>query len=166
MTQARERRGAPLTGLLALGLLAVTSGSTASAGAMLDASTILQQSPTAIRAFLGQPVRTRAVAPGDFQLPDGGTSRAYDGRGVRIDIDFEAERSTTAVIAFPDAALAPRSYEAALEAVNLPPGPRPDLVRHDSREWHNLEGYFVRVIAAYPALDRIDAIILSVHPLP
>ncbi len=27
-------------------------------------------------------------------------------------------------------------------------------------------GLFVRVIAAYPTLDRIDTIILSVHPLP
>ena len=42
----------------------------------------------------------------------------------------------------------------------------PDLIRRDRREWHNLDGYFVRVIAAYPTLDRIDAIVLSVHPLP
>jgi hypothetical protein len=163
---ARTRLDAPVAGLLALGLLSLTSASPAAAGAMLDASVILQQSPAAVRTFLGQPVRTQAVGPGDFQLPEGGTARAYDGRGVRVDIDFEAERSTTAVIAFPDPALAPRTYEAALEAVNLPPGPQADLVRRDSREWHNLGGYFVRVIAAYPALDRIDAIILSVHPLP
>ncbi|HSB42014.1 MAG TPA: hypothetical protein VLK28_09300 [Methylomirabilota bacterium] len=155
-----------MAGLLVLGWLTLTPGSPAVAGGMLDPSTILQQSPAAVRAVLGQPVRTSAVAPGDFQLPAGGTSRTYDGRGVRIDIDFEAEQSTTAVIAFPDAALAPRTYEAALEAVNLPARPRADLVRRDSRGWHNLDGYFVRVIAAYPALDRIDAIILSVHPLP
>jgi hypothetical protein len=36
----------------------------------------------------------------------------------------------------------------------------------DSREWANLHGYFVRVIAAYPELDRIDSIILSVAPFP
>ena len=86
--------------------------------------------------------------------------------GLRIDVDFERERSTTVMIEFPDRAIAPRTYEAALEAVNLPSGPPPDLVTRDSREWHNLQGYFVRVIAAYPALDRIETIILSVHPLP
>jgi hypothetical protein len=104
-------------------------------------------------------------APGDFHLPDGGTSRVYAGHGTRIDIDFEQERSTTVVIAFPDAAVVPRTYEAALEAVNLRSGPRPDMVRRDRREWHNLDGYFVRVIDAYPTLDHIDAIVLSVHPL-
>lgn len=70
------------------------------------------------------------------------------------------------MIEFPDRAIAPKTYEAALEAVNLPSGPQPDLVTRDSREWLNLRGYFVRVIAACPARDRIETIILSVHPLP
>jgi hypothetical protein len=83
-----------------------------------------------------------------------------------VDIDFERERSTTVMIGFPDRAIAPKTYEGALEAVNLPSSPRPDLVTRDSREWHNLRGYFVRVIAAYPRLDSIETIILSVHPFP
>ena len=62
--------------------------------------------------------------------------------------------------------VAPRTYEATLEAVNLRPGPRPDVVSRDSQEWHGLGGYyFVRVIAAYPALDHIDTIIVSIYPL-
>jgi hypothetical protein len=50
--------------------------------------------------------------------------------------------------------------------VNLPTGLGPDLVRRDGRDWRDLRGYYVRVIAAYPALDRIETIIVSVHPLP
>lgn len=83
-----------------------------------------------------------------------------------VDIDFERERSTTAIIGASDRATAPKTYEGAVEAVNLPSSPRPDLLMRGSREWHNLQGYFVRVIAAYPALDRIEALILSVHPFP
>ncbi|HSE04710.1 MAG TPA: hypothetical protein VLK35_11210 [Methylomirabilota bacterium] len=152
--------------LLMLGLLAGTADQTGAASPIINAPTVLQQSPAAIQASLGRPIRTKTVAPGDVHLPEGGTSRAYTAHGTRIDIDFEQERSTTVVIVFPDASLAPRTYEAALEAVNLRSGPRPDMVRRDRREWHNLDGYFVRVIAAYPALDHIDAIVLSTHPLP
>lgn len=155
-----------LAELLFLVLLAGMPTGAGAAPAIIDGPTVLQRSPAAIQATLGQPIRTKTVPPGDFRLPDGGASHVYAGHGTRIDIDFEKDRSTTVVIAFPDAAIAPRTYEAALEAVNLPAGPRPDLVRRDSREWHNLAGYFVKVIAAYPTLDHIDAIILSVHPLP
>ena len=155
-----------LAELLLIGLLAGMPEGAGAEPVIIDGPTVLQRSPAAIQATLGRPIRTKAVPPGDFRLPEGGTSRVYGGHGTRIDIDFEKERSTTVVIAFPDAAMAPRTYEAALEAVNLPSGPRPDLVRRDSREWHNLDGYFVKVIAAYPTLDHIDAIILSVHPLP
>ena len=159
--------------LVVLALLVLDPGTTpgtasaeAPRAAMVDGAAVLQQSPVEIEASLGQPVRSRAVPPGDFRLPAGGTWRVYRGRGLRIDVDFERERSTTVMIEFPDRAIAPRTYEAALEAVNLPSSPPPDLVTRDSREWHNLQGYFVRVIAAYPALDRIETIILSVHPLP
>ena len=154
-----------LVELLLLGLVATTPEQVGAAP-IIDGPTVLQRSPAAIQASLGRPIRTRAVAPGDFHLPEGGTSRVYDGPGARIDIDFEKERSTTVTIAFPDIDAAPRTYEAALRAVNLPSGPRPDVIGRDHREWHNLDGYFVRVIAAYPTLDHIDAVILSVHPLP
>jgi len=154
-----------LAKLSLLGLLVATPAQ-AETTPIIDGPTVLQRSPAAIQATLGRPIRTKAVPAGDVHLPEGGTSRVYDGHGMRIDIDFEKDRSTTVVIAFPDRTTAPRTYEAALAAVNLPSGPRPDLVRRDRREWHNLEGYFVRVIAAYPTLDRIDAIVLSVHPLP
>ena len=154
-----------LAKLSLLGLLVATPAQ-AETTPIIDGPTVLQRSPAAIQATLGRPIRTKAVPAGDVHLPEGGTSRVYDGHGMRIDIDFEKDRSTTVVIAFPDRTTAPRTYEAALAAVNLPSGPRPDLVRRDHREWHNLEGYFVRVIAAYPTLDRIDAIVLSVHPLP
>ena len=155
-----------LAEVLFLGLLAVVPGRAGATSPIIDGSTVLERSPAAVQASLGRPIRTKAVPPGDFRLPEGGTLRVYAGHGTRIDVDFEKERSTTVVVAFPDAATAPKTYEAALEAVNLPSGPRPDLVRRDSREWHNLDGYFVKVIAAYPTLDHIDAIILSVHPLP
>jgi hypothetical protein len=151
--------------LLLLGVLAGTP-ERAAAAPIIDGPTVLQRSPAAIQATLGRPIRTTAVPSGDVHLPEGGTSRVYAGHGMRIDIDFEKERSTTVVIVFPDITTAPKTYEAALQAVNLPTGPAPDLVRRDHREWHNLEGYFVRVIAAYPTLDHIDAIVLSVHPLP
>lgn len=155
-----------LAQVLLVGVLAVVPDGAGATPPIIDGPTVLERSPAAIQASLGRPIRTKAVPPGDFRLPEGGTLRVYAGHGTWIDIDFEKERSTTVVIAFPDAAMAPRTYEAALEAVNLPSGPRPDLVRRDRREWHNLDGYFVRVIAAYPALDHIDAIILSIHPLP
>ncbi len=155
--------------LVVLALLVIGSGiasAEAPRAAIVDGAAVLQQSPVEIEASLGQPVRSRAVPPGDFRLPAGGTWRVYRGRGLQIDVDFERERSTTVMIEFPDRAIAPRTYEEALEAVNLPSNPPPDRVTRDSREWHNLEGYFVRLIAAYPTLDRIDTIILSVHPLP
>lgn len=159
--------------LAVLALLVIDPGTAAGVasaeapqGAIVDGAAVLRQSPVEIEASLGQPVRSRPVPPGDFRLPAGGTSRVYRGRGMRIDVDFERERSTTVMIEFPDRAIAPRTYEAALEAVNLPSSPPPDLVTRDSREWHNLRGYFVRVISAYPTLDRIETIILSVHPLP
>lgn len=155
-----------LAGLLFLGLLTAMPEGAGATPPIIDGPTVLERSPAAIQATLGRPIRTKAVPPGDFHLPEGGTSRVYAGRGTRIDIDFERERSTTVIVAFPDAATAPKTYEAALEAVNLPSGPRPDLIGRDRREWHNLDGYFVQVIAAYPTLDHIDAIILSVHPLP
>jgi hypothetical protein len=153
--------------LLFIGLMAAQPGQAGATPPIIDGPTVLERSPAAIQASLGRPVRTKIVPRGDFHLPEGGTSRVYTGRGTQIDVDFERERSTTVVVAFPDAAVAPRTYEAALEAVNLRPGPPPDVVSRDSREWHGLEGYyFVRVIAAYPALDHINAIILSIHPLP
>jgi len=155
-----------LAELLFLGLLAATPEQAGATPPIIDAPTVLQRSPATIQATLGRPIRTKTVPAGDFHLPEGGTSRLYAGHGTRIDIDFEKERSTTVVIVFPDAAVAPRTYEAALEAVNLRSGPRPDVIRRDRREWHNLDGYFVRVIAAYPTLDHIDAIVLSIHPLP
>jgi hypothetical protein len=155
-----------LAKLLLLGLLAGLPTGADAAPAIIDGPTILRQSPAAIQAALGRPIRTKTVTPGDFLLPEGGMARAYTGHGTRIDIDFEKERSTTVIIAFPDGGTAPRTYEAALEAVNLPSGPRPDLVRRDSWEWHNLAGYFVKVIAASPTFEHIDVIILSVHPLP
>ncbi len=155
-----------LAELLFLGLLAATPEQKGATPPIIDAPTVLHRSPATIQATLGRPIRTKTVPPGDFHLPEGGTSRVYAGHGTRIDIDFEKERSTTVVIVFPDAAVAPRTYEAALESVNLRSGPRPDMIRRDRREWHNLHGYFVRVIAAYPTLDHIDAIVLSIHPLP
>jgi hypothetical protein len=106
------------------------------------------------------------VSPGDFLLPEGGTSRIYRKPGAQIDVDFERERSTTVTIGFPDPSTAPRTYDEALEMVNLPTGLGPDQVRRDGRDWRDLRGYHVRVIAAYPALDRIETIIVSVHPLP
>jgi len=157
-----------MRGLAELLLLGLLAGTPEGAGTtpIIDGRTVLQRSPAAIQASLGRPIRTKAVPSGDVHLPDGGTSRVYGGPGTRIDIDFEKERSTTVVIVFPDVTVAPRTYEGALEAVNLPSGAQPDLIRRDRREWHNLDGYFVRVIAAYPTLDRIDTIVLSVHPLP
>lgn len=152
--------------LLFVGLLAAMPEPSSATQPIIDGPTILQQSPVAIQASLGRPIRTKVVPPGDFQLPEGGTLRVYTGRGARIDVDFENERSTTVVIAFADPAVAPRSYEEALEAVNLRSGSRPDLIGRDRRAWRTLDGYFVQVIAAYPALDRIDTIVLSVHPLP
>lgn len=153
--------------LLFLGLITTMPDGAGATTPILDGPTVLEQSPAAIQASLGRPVRTKTVPPGDFRLPKGGMARVYTGRGTQIDVDFVEERSTTVVVAFPDASVAPKTYEAALEAVNLRPGPPADVVSRDSREWHGLGGYyFVRVIAAYPALDHIDAIILSIHPLP
>lgn len=156
-----------LAELVLLGVLATTPAQAEATQPVIDAPTVLERSPAAIQASLGRPVRTQAVPRGDFRMPEGGTARVYAAPGTRIDVDFEQERATTVVVAFFDIATAPKTYEAALAAVNLRPGPAPALVRRDSREWHHLEGhYFVRVIAAYPALDHIDAIILSVRPLP
>jgi hypothetical protein len=156
-----------LVGALVAALLKTASPVwAASADIVVDGPAVLEQSPAQIEMSFGQPVRTKAVPPGDFRLPEGGTWRVYRGPRAQLDIDFEGERSTTVMIAFPDRSTAPRTYAEALAAVNLPSSRRPDLVMRDSREWHNLQGYFVRVIAAYPALDSIDAIILSVHPFP
>ena len=126
--------------LVVLALLVIGPGTapgTASAepprAAIVDGAAVLQQSPVAIEASLGQPVRSRAVPPGDFRLPAGGTWRAYRERGLRIDVDFERERSTTVMIEFPDRAIAPRTFEEALEAVTLPSGPQPDLVTRDRK---------------------------------
>lgn len=152
--------------LLLVGLLAAVPEPLAATQPIIDGATVLQQSPAAIQASLGRPIRTKVVPPGDFQLPKGGTLRVYTAHGTRIDVDFEEERSTTVAIAFADPAAAPRSYEAALEAVNLRSSSPPALIRRDRREWRTLDGYFVQVIAAYPALDHIDTIVLSVHPLP
>ena len=69
----------------------------------------------------------------------------------QLDIDFDRERSTTVMIAFPDRSTALTSYAEALAAVNLPSSRQPDLVVRDSREWRDLQGYFVKVIAACPA---------------
>jgi hypothetical protein len=79
----------------------------------------------------------------------------------------QARRGTSgSTVDFHDTALAPRTYEEALEVVNLPTALTPDLVARDARDWRDLRGFHVRVIAAYPALDRIEKIIVSVHPLP
>lgn len=161
MPGIRERCFRSGLGLLVVGLLVAGPATVPAASLILDGSSVLEQSPTAIQASLGSPIRTRTVPPGDFRLPAGGVSRAYWGHGMRIDIDFERDRATTVVIGFPDDAIGPRTFEAALEAINLPPCPQPDLVMRDSREWHNLHGYYVRVVASR---DRIDSIILSVHP--
>ena len=153
--------------LLFLGLMATMPDRAEARAPIIDGPTVLERSPAAIQATLGRPIRTRSVARGDFRMPEGGTSRVYAGPGTQIDVDFEGERSTTVVVAFSDATVAPKTYEEALEAINLRPGRAAAVVSRDSREWHGLEGYyFVRVIAAYPALDRIDAIILSIRPLP
>jgi hypothetical protein len=133
---------------------------------VVDGPAMLRQSPMELEVSLGAPVRSRAVSPGDFLLPDGGTWRIYRRPGAQIDVDFEGERSTTVTIGFRDAAIAPRTYEEALEVVNLPTGLRPDLVTRDARDWRDLRGYYVRVTAAYPTLDRIETIIVSVRPLP
>ena len=156
-----------LIGALVVALLKTTPPAwAASAHVVVDGPALLQQSPAQIEVSCGQPVRTKAVPPGDFRLPEGGIWRVYRGPEAQLDIDFDRERSTTVMIAFPDRSTAPRSYAEALAAVNLPSSRQPDLVMRDSREWHDLQGYFVRVIAAYPALDRIDSIILSVRPFP
>ena len=137
-----------------------------SAHIIVDGPAVLEQSPAQIEMSFGQPVRTKAVPPGDFQLPEGGIWRVYRWPGAQLDIDFERGRSTTVMIAFPDRTTAPKSFADALAAVNLPSGTPPDLITRDSREWSNLRGYFVRVIAAYPGFEYIDAIILSVMPFP
>lgn len=160
--------------LLVVGLaVALEASSTHAAGpiaasltTVLDGPSVLRQSPEGVQAVLGEPERTTVVEADDFRLPAGGTSRVYRDRGMRVEVDFDRGRSTTAVIGFPDAETAPRSYEGALQAINLPSSRTPDLVTRDAREWHDLRGYFVRVVAAYPALDHIDAIILSVYPFP
>jgi hypothetical protein len=153
--------------LVVLGLMIAMPGLAGATPPIIDGPAVLERSPAAIQASLGRPVRTKSVPPGDFRLSQGGMLRLYTVRGIQIDVEFEGEQSTTMVVAFSDAPVAPKTYEAALEAVNLRPGPRPDVVSRDSREWHGLAGhYFVRVIAAYPAIDHIDAIIVSIHPLP
>jgi hypothetical protein len=160
--------------LLALGLSLVSETPTAQAQnvhaaastAILDGRWVLRQSPEDLQALLGPPERTTAVAPDDFQLPAGGTLRVYRDRGMRIEVDFERERSTTVMIEFSNPEAAPRTYESALQAINLPDGRRPDLITRDTREWHDLRGYFVRVVAAYPSLDHIDGLIMSVYPFP
>ena len=53
-------------------------------------------------------------------MPEGGIWRVYRRPGTQLDIDSVRERSTTVMIAFPDRATAPRSYEETLAAVNLP----------------------------------------------
>jgi len=132
--------------------------------AMLDGPHVLRQSPEHVQAVLGKPERTRAVAPDDFQLPTGGTFRVYRDRGMQVEVDFEREQSTTVVIEFSNLETAPRSYEGALNAINLPVSRQPDVTTRDTREWHDLRGYFIRVVAAYPTHDHIDTIIVSVYP--
>jgi len=66
----------------------------------------------------------------------------------------------------PDADFRIRCRPRLLSTGIRPGGATGEFPNADSREWHNLRGLFVRVIAAYPALDRIETIILSVHPLP
>jgi hypothetical protein len=63
-------------------------------------------------------------------LPEGGI--IYRGPGAQLDIDFDRERSTTAMIAFPDRSTAPTSHAEALAAVNVPSSRQPDLVMRDS----------------------------------
>lgn len=58
---------------------------------ILNGPAVLRQSPAEIQTSLGKPVRTKAVPPGDFLLPEGGTSRVYRGQATLVDIDFERE---------------------------------------------------------------------------
>jgi hypothetical protein len=132
---------------------------------IVDGSAVLGRTSAGLQTMLGQPVRSRPVPPGDFRLPEGGIWREYRGQGARIDVDFEQDLSTTVMIEFADRPSAPRTYEEALEAVNLPYDPRPDFATRASQEWH-VRGVYVRVVASPPGLERIDRIILSVHPLP
>ena len=100
-----------MIGALVLMLLETTPPAwAASAHVIVDGPALLQQSPAQIEMSCGQPVRTKAVPPGDFRLPEGGMWRIYRGPGAQLDIDFDRERSTTVMIAFPDRSTAPTSY--------------------------------------------------------
>ena len=73
-----------LAEVLFLGLLAVVPGRAGATSPIIDGSTVLERSPAAVQASLGRPIRTKAVPPGDFRLPEGGTLRVYAGHGTRI----------------------------------------------------------------------------------
>jgi hypothetical protein len=132
---------------------------------LVDAVSLLRQSAAGIQMALGAPVRTKAVPPGDFQLPMGGYSRMYRFHDATIDVDFANERSTTVRVSFLAPAVAPRTYEAALEVVGLRADSPPDLARRSFHEWQSRDGYVVQVVAD-PSADHIDAVVLSLDSTP
>ncbi|HEX6079757.1 MAG TPA: hypothetical protein VF197_09000 [Methylomirabilota bacterium] len=153
--------GALATIMLA-GLLTAIPQSDPAPTRLVDAVSLLRQSAAGIQVTLGPPVRTRAVPPGDFQLPMGGYARLYRHHGATIDVDFANERSTTIRVSFLHSAAAPRTYEAALEAIGLRADSPPDLARRSFHEWQSLDGYVVQVVADASA-DHIDAVVLSLE---
>ena len=79
-----------LIGALVVALLeAIPPAWAASAHVIVDGPALLQQSPAQIEVSCGQPVRTKAVPPGDFRLPEGGIWRVYRGPEAQLDIDFD-----------------------------------------------------------------------------
>ena len=156
--------GAFATIMLA-GLLTAIPQSDEAPTCLVDAVSLLQQSAAGLQVALGPPVRSRAVPAGDFQLPMGGYSRLYQRHDATIDVDFAEERSTTVRVSFLDSAAAPKTYEAALEAVGLRSDVPPDLVRRSFHEWQSLDGYVVQVVAD-PSAHHIDVVVLSVYSTP
>src|SRR6266545_497124 len=64
-----------IAGLLFLGLMTAMPDRAGATPPIIDGPTVLERSPAAIQASLGEPVRTKTVPPGDFRLRDGGMSR-------------------------------------------------------------------------------------------
>jgi hypothetical protein len=151
--------------IMLAGLLTAIPQSDGSSARLVDAVSLLRQSAAGIQATLGAPVRTRAVPAGDFQLPQGGYAHLYQRHDATIDVDFANERSTRVRVSFLDAAGAPRTYEAALEAVGLRSDAPADLVRRSFQEWHRLDGLVVQVLAD-PGANHIDEVVVSVDATP
>ena len=156
--------GAFATIMLA-GLLTAIPQSDESPTRLVNAVSLLRQSAAGIQATLGAPVHTRAVPVGDFQLPNGGFAHLYQRPDATIDVDFANERSTMVRVSFLGSAGAPRTYEAALEAVGLRSDAPADLVRRSFHEWHRLDGLVVQVLAD-PSADHIDVVVLSIDATP